>query len=151
MVGNGPPDAAVAWAEAHGGDGSRLGITGFCWGGRITWLYAASNPRIKAAVAWYGRLVTSSDELHPQNPIDVAEKLKCPVLGLYGGADQAIPNDTVAQMREALKKGGTLSEIVLYPDTPHGFHADYRPTYREEQAKDAWGRCLNWFRENGVA
>jgi carboxymethylenebutenolidase len=143
-------DAAVSWASDHGGDTARLGVTGFCWGGRITWLYAAHNPNVKAAVAWYGRLVTATDDLHPKNPIDVVGQLEPPVLGLYGGADQAIPAETVEQMREALKKAGKHSEIVLYPDTPHGFHADYRPTYREEKAKDAWKKCLDWFKKHGV-
>ncbi|MFM8890405.1 MAG: dienelactone hydrolase family protein, partial [Planctomycetia bacterium] len=106
-------DATVSWAKAHDGDTARLGITGFCWGGRITWLYAAHNPHVKAAVAWYGRLVTNTDDLHPKNPIDVAGQLQAPVLGLYGGADQAIPNETVEQMREALKHADKASEIVL--------------------------------------
>jgi len=144
-------DATVSWAKAHGGDTTRLGITGFCWGGRITWLYAASSPLVKAGVAWYGRLVTGTDELHPKNPIDIAGQLHAPVLGLYGGADQAIPAETVERMREALKAAGKPSEIVLYPDTPHGFHADYRPTYREEQARDGWRKCLDWFRKHGVS
>lgn len=143
-------DATVSWAKAHDGETARLGITGFCWGGRITWLYAAHNPRVKAAVAWYGRLVTSTDDLHPKNPIDVVDQLHAPVLGLYGGADQAIPNETVNRMRESLKQAGNASEIVLYPDTPHGFHADYRPTYRQAQAKDAWAKCLDWLKKHGV-
>jgi len=144
-------DATLAWAKAHDGDTARLGVTGFCWGGRITWLYAAHSPQVKAAVAWYGRLVTGTDDLHPRNPIDVVGQLHAPVLGLYGGADQAIPNESVERMREALKTAGKSGEIVLYPDTPHGFHADYRPTYREEQAQDAWAKCLDWFRKHGVS
>ena len=144
-------DATLAWAKAHDGDTARLGVTGFCWGGRITWLYAAHSPRVKAAVAWYGRLVTGTDDLRPRNPIDVVGQLHAPVLGLYGGADQAIPNESVGRMREALKTAGKPGEIVLYPDTPHGFHADYRPTYREEQAQDAWAKCLDWFRKHGVS
>jgi carboxymethylenebutenolidase len=144
-------DATLAWAKAHDGDTARLGVTGFCWGGRITWLYAAHSPQVKAAVAWYGRLVTGTDDLHPRNPIDVVGQLHAPVLGLYGGADQAIPNESVERMREALKTAGKPGEIVLYPDTPHGFHADYRPTYREEQAQDAWAKCLDWFRKHGVS
>jgi len=144
-------DATVSWAKDHDGDTARLGVTGFCWGGRITWLYAAHNPQVKAGVAWYGRLVTGTDDLHPRNPIDVVGQLHAAVLGLYGGADQAIPVESVERMRDALRAAGKPSEIVLYPDTPHGFHADYRPTYREEQARDAWTRCLDWFKKNGVS
>ncbi len=145
-------DATVAWAERSGkGDTSRMGITGFCWGGRIVWLYSAHNPKLKAGVAWYGRLVTTTDELHPKNPIDLAGSLKAPVLGLYGGADQGIPVESVEKMRAALKEANSPSEIVLYPDTPHGFYADYRPTYRKDQAADGWKRMLEWFKKNGVA
>jgi carboxymethylenebutenolidase len=145
-------DATVAWAQkSEKGDTSRLGITGFCWGGRITWLYAAHNKDLKAGVAWYGRLVGKEDKLHPKNPIDLVESLKAPVLGLYGGADMGIPKDTVEQMTKALKDAKKPSEIVLYPDTPHGFHADYRPTYRKEAAEDGWKRLLDWFKKNGVA
>ncbi len=129
-------DAAVAMAQKTGkADSARLGITGFCWGGRIVWLYAAHNPKLKAGVAWYGRLVGPTSELTPKHPVDVAASLKAPVLGLYGGADSGIPNDTVEQMRKALTTARSRSEIVLYPDTPHGFHADYRPSYRKEQAQ----------------
>jgi len=145
-------DAAVKWAGASGqGDTARLAITGFCWGGRIVWLYAAHNPDLKAGVAWYGRLVSPPDELHPTNPIDVAARLHAPVLGLYGGADGGIPNDTVERMRGALATSGKGHEIVLYPDTPHGFHADYRPTYRKEQAEDGWKRLQAWFMKHGAA
>lgn len=145
-------DATVKWAKESGkGDVSRLGITGFCWGGRVVWLYAAHSPQLKAGVAWYGRLVGQPSELLPQHPIDVAAELKAPVLGLYGGADSGIPNDTVEQMRAALKAAGSPSEIVLYPDTPHGFFADYRQTYRKEQAEDGWKRLLAWFKKYGVA
>lgn len=144
-------DAAAAWAaRSGGGDPARLAVTGFCWGGRITWLYAAHNPAVKAGVAWYGRLVGDKDELHPQQPLDVAESLERPVLGLYGGADTGIPNDTVERMRALLAKGGHGSEIVLYPDAPHGFHADYRPTYREGDARDGWRRLLEWFKKHGA-
>jgi carboxymethylenebutenolidase len=139
-------DATVAWARGQGADAGRLGVTGFCWGGRITWLYAAHNPAVKAGVAWYGRLVGPSTPLNPRHPVDVAAALKAPVLGLYGGADSGIPNDTVDKMRDALKAAGkTHSEIVLYPDMPHAFHADYRPSYRKEAADDGWKRCLAWF------
>lgn len=140
-------DSTVVWAGKNGGDTSKLGITGFCWGGRIVWLYAAHSKKLKAGVAWYGRLVGQSSELQPRHPIDVVAELKAPVLGLYGGADNGIPNDTVERMREALKKVNSKSDIVLYPDTPHGFHADYRPSYRPEQAKDAWNRLQKWFKE----
>lgn len=145
-------DAAVAWAEKSGfGDGKRLGITGFCYGGRIVWLYAAHNPRLKAGVAWYGRIVAERTPTMPTHPIDVADKLHAPVLGLYGGADQGIPNDTVERMRAALKKTGSPSEIILYEGMPHGFHADYRPTYRKDAAEDGWRRMLAWFKKHGVA
>lgn len=144
-------DAAVAWAKGNKGDTARLGITGFCWGGRIVWLYAAHNPQLKAGVAWYGRLVGNPTELQPKFPIDLAASLKAPVLGLYGGADQGIPNETVEKMRAALKEAGGKSEIQLYPDTPHGFHADYRPSYRKEQAEDGWKRLQEWFKKHGVA
>jgi carboxymethylenebutenolidase len=144
-------DAAAAWAKASGkGDVSRLAITGFCWGGRIVWLYAAHNPSLKAGVAWYGRLVGTSDELHPKQPLDVVSDLKAPVLGLYGGADTGIPKETVERMQKALQDARQPSEIVLYPDAPHGFHADYRPTYRQQQADDGWNRLKQWFKEHGA-
>lgn len=144
-------DATVAWAKTTGEvDTTRLAVTGFCWGGRIVWLYAAHNPNLKAGVAWYGRLVGQADDLHPKHPLELASKLKAPVLGLYGGADSGIPVDSVEQMRKALATSKQPSEIVLYPNTPHGFNADYRPSYREEEAKDGWKRMLAWFRKNGV-
>jgi carboxymethylenebutenolidase len=144
-------DAAVRWAKASGhADTARLGITGFCWGGRIVWLYAARNPDVKAAVAWYGRLVGTPSELQPRHPIDIAASLKVPVLGLYGGADQGIPATTVDQMRAALKAAGNPSEIIVYPDVPHAFNADYRPSYRKEAADDGWKRLQEWFRKYGV-
>jgi carboxymethylenebutenolidase len=144
-------DAAVRWAKASGhADTARLGITGFCWGGRIVWLYAAHNPDVKAAVAWYGRLVGTPSELQPRHPIDIAASLKVPVLGLYGGADQGIPATTVDQMRAALKAAGNPSEIIVYPDVPHAFNADYRPSYRKEAADDGWKRLQEWFRKYGV-
>jgi len=143
-------DATARWAAGDGGDRSKLGITGFCWGGRIVWLYAAHNPDLKAGVAWYGRLVGQSTEMTPRHPIDVVNELKAPVLGLYGGADAGIPNDTVERMQAALKAANKPSEIVLYPDAPHAFHADYRPSYREGPAKDGWQRLLAWFRRHGV-
>jgi len=146
-------DATVAWAKANGGDTSRLGITGFCWGGRITWLYDAHNPAVKAGVAWYGRLVGNSTPLTPTNPIDLTGKLAGPVLGLYGGADSGIPVDTIDKMKTALSTGSAAakkSEFVVYPDTPHAFNADYRPSYRKEAADDGWKRAVAWFRANGV-
>jgi carboxymethylenebutenolidase len=144
-------DATVAFAKASGkANADRLAITGFCWGGRITWLYAAHNPNVKTGAAWYGRLVGAASELQPKHPIDIAAALKAPVLGLYGAADGGIPNDTVEKMRNELKAGASQSDINLYPDTPHGFHADYRPSYRKEQADDAWKKMLAWFKKNGV-
>lgn len=145
-------DAAVAWAEKSGkGDVSKLGITGFCWGGRIVWLYAAHSSRLKAGVAWYGRLVGQPSDLTPKHPTDLAAALKAPVLGLYGGADSGIPTETVEQMRKALQAAGSRSEIILYPDTPHGFYADYRPSYRQAQAQEGWKRLQEWFKKQGAA
>lgn len=144
-------DATLAWAGESGGDVNRTGITGFCWGGRITWLYAAHNPQLKAGVAWYGRLVGQSNSLQPKFPVDVAPYLKAPVLGLYGGADDGIPVNTVEQMRQALAQGANPSEIIVYPDVPHAFHADYRPSYRRAAAEDGWQRLQAWFRQYGVA
>ncbi|MCW5576420.1 MAG: dienelactone hydrolase family protein [Burkholderiales bacterium] len=143
-------DAAVAWAGKNGADGKRLGITGFCWGGRITWLYTAHNKNVKAGVAWYGRLVGQASDMTPKHPIDLVDQINAPVLGLYGGADAGIPNDTVEKMNAALKEKGKPSTIHLYPDTPHAFHADYRPSYRKEQAADGWKRATEWFRKHGV-
>jgi carboxymethylenebutenolidase len=144
-------DAAVEWAGGTGkADPNRLAITGFCWGGRITWLYCAHNTHVKAGVAWYGRLVGQSNALMPKNPIDLAPSLTVPVLGLYGGADQGIPLRSVDEMRAALSKGGSGSEFVVYPDAPHGFNADYRPSYRKDAAEDAWKRMLAWFSSHGA-
>jgi carboxymethylenebutenolidase len=144
-------DATAAWAAKNGGDAAKLGITGFCWGGRITWMYAAHNQKVKAGVAWYGRVVGDASEMTPKHPIDVAKDINAPVLGLYGGADAGIPNDTVDRMREALKAAGKKSEIHTYADMPHAFHADYRPSYRKEAAEDGWKRLLAWFKKQGVA
>ncbi len=144
-------DATVAYVKAAGkGDTSKLAITGFCWGGRIVWLYAAHNPNLKAGVAWYGRLTGNKSELTPTNPIDVVGSLHAPVLGLYGAADQGIPIPTIDKMKEALAAAKKPSEFVVYPDTPHGFNADYRPSYRKEQAEDGWKRLLAWFKANGA-
>jgi carboxymethylenebutenolidase len=145
-------DATVAWAGTTGkADVAKLGITGFCWGGRQVWLYAAHNPKVKAAIAWYGPLQRPKSEMTPVDPIDVVPQLKVPVLGLYGGADGGIPMTQIQAMQDALKAAGSPSEIVVYPDTPHGFNADYRASYRPEQAKDGWKRLLAWFRDHGVA
>jgi carboxymethylenebutenolidase len=144
-------DAAVAWAaKTNIGDPARVAVTGFCWGGRITWLYAAHNPRLKAGVAWYGRLTGQATELQPKYPLDVAADLKAPVLGLYGEKDSGIPLEDVEKMRAALAAAKQPSQIVVFPEAPHGFHADYRPSYREAAARDGWAQCLAWFRRNGV-
>ena len=144
-------DAAVAWAGKSGhGRADALGVTGFCWGGRITWLYAAHNPRLKAGVAWYGRLAGEPSELQPKYPLELAAELKAPVLGLYGGQDQGIPLEDVEKMRAALRAAQQPSEIVVFPEAPHGFHADYRASYRPEDAQQAWRQCLAWFRDHGV-
>jgi carboxymethylenebutenolidase len=145
-------DGALKWAAANGGDVNKAGITGFCWGGRITWLYAAHAP-VKAGVAWYGRLVGNASELTPRHPVDLAGNLKAPVLGLYGAADSGIPLDTIDKMKAALANGSPAaraSQFVVYPDAPHAFHADYRPSYRQGPAEDGWKRTLEWFRANGV-
>lgn len=141
-------DAVVAWAKANGGNTDKLAITGFCWGGRITWMYAAHNPKVKAGAAWYGRLVGAATALSPQNPIDIATGLKTPILGLYGAKDSGIPLETVDQMKTALAKAGNKSEFVVYANSGHAFHADYRPSYVEADAKDGWSRCLAWFAQH---
>jgi carboxymethylenebutenolidase len=145
-------DATVAWVKASGqGNVEKLGITGFCWGGRIIWLYAEHSAQLKAGVAWYGRLVGKASELQPKHPIDIAASLKAPVLGLYGGNDQGIPLETVEQMRTELKAAHSSSSIIVYPDAPHAFYADYRASYRKEAAEDGWGRLQAWFRKHDVA
>ncbi len=147
-------DATVKWAAANGGDAAKIGITGFCWGGRQVWLYTAHSKSIKAGVAWYGRLVGNQTALTPKNPIDIAAKLNGPVLGLYGGADTGIPQDSIDKMKAALAAGDAAakaSQFVVYPDAPHAFHADYRPSYRKEAADDGWKRALAWFKAHGVA
>ena len=144
-------DAAADWAARNGGDAKKLAVTGWCWGGRIVWMYAAHNPNLKAGVAWYGPVEGATNELKPKNPIDIAKELKAPVLGLYGGADAGIPNEGVERMRAALKAAGKASEIHTYPEKPHGFNADYRPSYRKDAADDGWKRLLEWFRKNGAA
>jgi len=144
-------DACVAWAAKNGGDPLRIGITGFCWGGRITWLYAAHNPKLKAGVAWYGRLVGVPNPILPHNPVDIAPSLSVPVLGLYGGKDGGIGQDTIALMKEALAAGRSKSQFVVYPDAGHAFHADYRASYVAVDARDGFARCLAWFKAHGVA
>lgn len=144
-------DACVAWAGANGGDPGRLAVTGFCWGGRITWLYAAHNPGVRAGVAWYGKLEGGINALHPRHPVDIAAGLTVPVLGLYGEKDSGIPLDSVAQMSAALAPGSSGSEFVVYPDAGHAFHADYRPSYVEADAKDGFARTLAWFKAHGAA
>jgi carboxymethylenebutenolidase len=145
-------DAAVAWVKASGqGNVEKLGITGFCWGGRIVWLYAEHSAQLKAGVAWYGRLVGKASELQPKHPIDIAASLKAPVLGLYGGNDQGIALETVDQMRTELKAANSPSSIIVYPDAPHAFYADYRASYRKEPAEDGWRRLQTWFKKHDVA
>jgi carboxymethylenebutenolidase len=145
-------DATARWATStDGGNAQKLAVTGFCRGGRATWMYSAHNPNLKAAVAWYGPLVGQANDLTPKFPIDLAAQMKCPMLGLYGSADQGIPVDSVRKMEEALKAANKPAEFVIYPDAPHGFHADYRPTYRADAAKDGWNRLLAWFKKYGVA
>lgn len=151
-------DGALQWAGANGGDLKRVGITGFCWGGRMTWLYCEHNPVVKAGVAWYGRLVGTASELTPKHPLDLAGELKAPVLGLYGGKDTGIPLSTLEDMKQALAqvaaKGNAAakaSEFVVYPEAGHAFHADYRPSYRKEAAEDGFARALAWFKAKGVA
>lgn len=144
-------DACVAWAKDNGGNTDKLGITGFCWGGRIAWLYAAHNPKVKAGVAWYGRLVGDKTAVTPSQPIDIGANLKVPVLGLYGGKDAGIPLESIEKMKGEVAKNGGKAEFVVYPNAGHAFHADYRPSYVEADAKDGWQRCLAWFKSHGVA
>jgi carboxymethylenebutenolidase len=151
-------DACVAFARGQGADAAKLGVTGFCWGGRITWLYAAHQAGVKAGVAWYGRLVGQNNPLQPRHPVDVAAQLKGPVLGLYGEKDTGIPLDSVKQMQNALAAAGAAgnaaakaSDFMIYLDAPHAFHADYRPSFRKQPAEDGWKRCLDWFKTHGVA
>lgn len=148
-------DACVQWAANHGGNKEKVAITGFCWGGRITWLYSA-YAQIQAGVAWYGRLQGQANDLQPKHPIDVAAQLRAPVLGLYGEKDTGIPLESVDKMKLALQAADSssaakASNFILYPDAPHAFHADYRPSYRQEAAEDGWKRCLAWFKQHGVA
>lgn len=143
-------DATAAWAAANGGDGARRAVTGFCRGGRNTWLDAAHDAGLKAAVAWYGPVVGPTSDIQPHTPLDLAGELKCPLLGLYGGADQSINVADVQHAAERAKAAGKIVDLVVYPDAPHGFHADYRPTYHAADATDGWQRMLAWFRKYGV-
>lgn len=145
-------DATAAWAEGTGkADINRLGITGFCWGGRIVWLYAAHNPKLKAGVAWYGRVEGEATELQPQYPVDIAAEIKAPVLGLYGGQDKGIPVESLERMREALRSTSVPTEFQIYPNAGHAFYADYRPSYVKDAADDGWQRLQAWFKQHGVA
>jgi carboxymethylenebutenolidase len=147
-------DATFDWALQNGGDVKRVAITGFCWGGRIVWLYTARQTRLRAAAAWYGQVNAKRGPLTPMQPVDLMRDLHAPTLGLYGGADTGIPAEHVQLMRNALQSGSEAAQesvIQVYPDTPHAFHADYRPSYRKEAAQDAWARMLAWFRQHGVA
>jgi carboxymethylenebutenolidase len=146
-------DAAAAWAGENGGDLNRLGVNGFCWGGRISWLYAEHNPRVKAGVAWYGRVTGAKNAITPANPLDLVADLHAPVLGLYGRQDSSIPQDTLEQMKQAIAQGpqaGRGSQFVVYDDAGHAFFADYRPSYRKADAEDGWKRAIAWFKEHGV-
>jgi carboxymethylenebutenolidase len=143
-------DACAAWAANNGGDPDRLAITGFCRGGRTVWLYAAHRTNLKAGIAWYGVLDGAPTAKQPKWPLDVVATLKAPVLGLYAGKDQGISADQIEDMTAALKKAGGKSQIHVYPDAPHAFHADYRPTYRKNEAADGWQRMLAWLHANGV-
>jgi carboxymethylenebutenolidase len=144
-------DATAAWAAKAGGNPEKVAITGFCWGGRIVWLYSAHSAKVKAGVAWYGRLKSDVDELHPKHPLDLAASLKAPVLGLYAAKDGGIPLESVEAMKKALADAKQPSEIVVYPDAEHGFNADYRPSYNKTDAEDGWKRMLAWFKQHGVA
>jgi len=144
-------DATVAWAAKHEGAASaKLGIVGFCWGGRTTWLYAAHNPAVKAGVAYYGLLSGMKSEIKPADPLDLAATLKVPVLGLYAGTDAYIPQDQVAQMQQSLEKSGSGSEMLVFPAADHGFHADYRPTYDASVATYAWKLTTDWLKNHGA-
>jgi carboxymethylenebutenolidase len=147
-------DATFKWAGEHGGDVNKVGINGFCWGGRIAWLYAEHNPRLKAGVAWYGRVVGNQTPMNPANPIDRVSDLQVPVLGLYGRQDQSIPQDSLEKMKQAIAQGpqaGRGSEFVVYDDAGHAFFADYRPSYKQADAEDGWRRTLAWFKAHGVS
>jgi len=144
-------DATFAWAAKNKGSATLLGETGFCRGGRTTWVYAAHNPKLKAAAAWYGPIKGATSEIQPQTVLDIADKLKCPLLCLYGGKDTSIPAADVQQAQEKAERAHKTVKLYVYPDAPHGFHADYRPSYRQGDAEDGWQRMLVWFRHYGLA
>jgi carboxymethylenebutenolidase len=143
-------DSTAAWAAKNSGSADRLAITGFCWGGRIVWLYAAHNPKLLAGAAWYGRLEGETTAMTPKNPIDYAGVLKAPVIGFYGGKDTGISAESIQRMRGTLKVLDDESEINVYPEAQHGFNADYRPSYKKDDAQDAWKKMLAWFKKYGV-
>lgn len=144
-------DSLFEWTKGQkAADSRRVGLTGFCWGGNVTWMYASHNPILKAGVAWYGRLVQPADRPKEKYPTDIAADLKVPVLGLYGGKDKGIPVADVEKMRAALKGGKSPSEIVVYPEAEHAFHADYRPSYHPQSAQDGWKKLLSWFKKHGL-
>lgn len=147
-------DATVAYAAKNNGNTKKLSITGFCWGGRIVWLYSAHNPQVDAGAAWYGRLVPTANSpknpVQPTMPIDIARDLKTPIIGFYGGQDRSIPVESVEQMRAELAKGKSKSEINVYPDAGHGFLADYRESYNKAASEDGWAKMLAWFKKNGA-
>jgi carboxymethylenebutenolidase len=143
-------DSTAAWAAKNSGSADRLAITGFCWGGRIVWLYAAHNPKLLAGAAWYGRLEGETTAMTPKNPIDYAGVLKAPVIGFYAGKDTGISAESIQRMRGTLKVLDDESEINVYPEAQHGFNADYRPSYKKDDAQDAWKKMLAWFKKYGV-
>ena len=144
-------DATADWAAAHGGDAGRIAVTGFCWGGRISWLYAAHRPSLKAGVAWYGRLEGATSDKNPHHALNIVTRLQVPVLGLYGGKDSGIPLDSVERMRRALADAGkSASQIIVYPEAGHAFNADYRPSYHPASAQDGWRRQMAWLHAHGM-
>jgi carboxymethylenebutenolidase len=143
-------DSAVAYAASHGGDAGRIGVIGFCRGGRNAWLYAAHSHKVKAAVAFYGPLGGVTTDIQPKTAGEMASQINCPLLGLYGGQDKGIPVEMVLKAEADAKAAHKTVEIIIFPDAPHGFHADYRPSYREADAKDAWARMQAWLHLNGV-
>jgi carboxymethylenebutenolidase len=143
-------DSTAAWAAAHGGSATKLGVIGFCRGGRQTWLYAAHNPTLKAAVAFYGPVMGTKTDIQPRTVAEIADQIKCPLLGLYGAKDPGIAVDDVRAAEAKAKAAGKSVDIVVYPDAGHGFHADYRPSYRQADADDGWKRAIAWFQANGL-
>ena len=143
-------DSTAAWAAKNGGSNTRLAITGFCWGGRIVWMYAAHNPKLDAGAAWYGRLEGDRNAMTPKNPLDYAGALKAPVIGFYGGKDTGIPLESIERMRGSLTVVDDSSRIIVYPEAQHGFNADYRTSYKKDDAQDAWQKMLDWFKKAGV-